>query len=73
MRCAIARTESRGCHNRTDHPDLDPELRVTFHQRRGDDGHLVDPRPEPVPPVPDELRPWLDRAGPTEVAGRLLE
>jgi succinate dehydrogenase / fumarate reductase flavoprotein subunit len=72
-RSALARTESRGCQNRADFPDLDPDLGVNLHQRLGDDGRLVDPWPEPVPPVPDELAPWLVRAGPTDLTGRLLE
>jgi succinate dehydrogenase / fumarate reductase, flavoprotein subunit len=73
MRGALARTESRGCHNRTDHPDLDPELTVNLHQRLDDEGRLVDPRSEPVPPVPDELRSWLEQAASPDLAGRLLE
>jgi len=73
MRGALARRESRGCHNRTDFPELDPALRVNFHHRLGDDGRPIDPWSEPVPPVPDELLPWLEQAGPADLAGRLLE
>ena len=73
MRGALARRESRGCHNRTDFPELDPALQVNFHTRLDDDGRLVEPWAEPVPPVPAELEPWLDAAGPADVAGRLLE
>ena len=64
MRGALARRESRGCHNRTDFPELDPALHVNFHTRLGDDGRPVEPWSAPVEPVPDELLPWLDRAGP---------
>jgi succinate dehydrogenase flavoprotein subunit len=73
MRGALARRESRGCHNRTDFPALDPALQVNFHTSLGDDDQLLEPWSEPVPPVPNELIPWLDQAGPTELAGRLLE
>ena len=73
IRGALARRESRGCHNRTDFPDLDPALTANFYNRLDDDGRLGDPWREPVPPLRDELRAWLDRAGPVDVAGRLLE
>ena len=74
MRGALARRESRGCHNRGDFPDLDPALQVNFYNVLGDeDGRLVEPWSEPVPPVRDELRTWLDAAGPADSEGRLLE
>ena len=73
MRGALARRESRGCHNRSDFPELDPTLQVNFHTRLDDDARLVDPWSEPVPSMPDELLPWLERAGPVDLAGRLLE
>ena len=71
-RGALARRESRGCHNRTDFPDLDPALRVNLHTRLGDDGRPAEPWAGGEP-VPTELEPWLVAAGPSEVAGRLLE
>ena len=70
---ALVRRETRGCHNRTDFPDLDPRLRVNFHTRLGDDDRLVEPWAEPVGPIPPDLVSWLDQAGPAEMAGRLLE
>jgi succinate dehydrogenase flavoprotein subunit len=70
---ALARRESRGCHNRTDFPDLDPALRVNLHTRLAADGRPAEPWAVPVEPVPAELEPWLVAAGPSEVAGRLLE
>jgi succinate dehydrogenase / fumarate reductase, flavoprotein subunit len=73
MRGALARRESRGCHNRADFRDLDPALQVNFYNGLGEDGRLVDPWSEPVPPVRDELRTWLNHAGPADPAGRLLE
>jgi len=65
--------ESRGCHNRADFRDLDPALQVNFYNGLGDDGRLVDPWSEPVLPVRRELRTWLERFGPADSAGHLLE
>ncbi|MDP9331709.1 MAG: FAD-binding protein [Actinomycetota bacterium] len=73
MRGALARRESRGCHNRADFRDLDPALQVNFYNGLGDDGRPVDPWSERVLPVREELRTWLDRSGPADSAGRLLE
>jgi succinate dehydrogenase / fumarate reductase flavoprotein subunit len=73
IRGAIIRRESRGCHNRTDYPELDPTLQVNFHSRLGDDGQLVDPWSEVVAPVPHELVTWLGSPGSIEAGGRLLE
>jgi succinate dehydrogenase / fumarate reductase, flavoprotein subunit len=69
---ALARTESRGAHQRRDHPDLSPELRVNFQARLDADGHLSTAA-RPVPPVPPELRLWADAAEDLSTAGRLLE
>jgi succinate dehydrogenase / fumarate reductase flavoprotein subunit len=73
MQGALARRESRGCHNRTDFPELDRALQVNFYNCLGDDERLADPWSEPVPPIRDELVPWLDRAGPGDLSGHLLE
>ena len=74
MRGALARRESRGCHNRTDYPELDPALQVNFHQRLDDDGRLVESVERArAAPIPDELLPWLEEAGPADLEGRLLE
>ena len=69
---ALARTESRGAHQRRDHPALDPELRVNFQARLNGGGRLaLDPRP--IPPVPPELAAWTAADEDLNVAGRLLE
>jgi succinate dehydrogenase / fumarate reductase flavoprotein subunit len=72
LRNARIRTETRGCHNRSDYPDLDPDLRVNFRTRL-EAGALVAPSKTSVPPVPDELAPWLEQRWDVELAGRLLE
>jgi succinate dehydrogenase / fumarate reductase flavoprotein subunit len=67
LRGAIERRESRGAHYRTDFADLDPALQVNFYIDA-----RMDPWSEPVPTVPDALRPWIER--PLELgAERLLE
>ncbi|HEX2701175.1 MAG TPA: FAD-dependent oxidoreductase [Acidimicrobiales bacterium] len=72
---ALARKETRGCHNRSDHPDLDPALQVNFTARFADAaaGTLEPVTPEPVPPVPAELHAWLEREWDADLRGRLVE
>lgn len=75
LRGAIARRESRGAHQRTDHPALDPALAVNFVVARdgGGVGQLTVTR-SPVPLVPAELLPWADAPAPElPPAERLLE
>ncbi|QIG42046.1 FAD-dependent oxidoreductase [Nocardioides anomalus] len=51
LECARERRETRGCHNRSDHPDTDPTLQVNL---------LWSPATgvsrEPLPEIPDEIR-----------------
>lgn len=51
LRGAIERRETRGAHNCTDFPDLDPALQVNFYVDA-----RMDPWSEHVPGVPGELR-----------------
>ena len=75
LQAARARTETRGCHCRADHPGLDPvEVNLRTRLAAAGDGLSVEPPlPEPVPPVPPELVPWLERSWDAALAGRLLE
>ncbi|MEX0625261.1 MAG: FAD-binding protein, partial [Chloroflexota bacterium] len=72
LRGAIAREESRGAHNRSDFPELDPAMEVNFIVGRDGDARMT-LQPVPVPAVPLELAPWLARAGDIDPAGKLLE
>jgi succinate dehydrogenase / fumarate reductase flavoprotein subunit len=50
LECALERRESRGCHNRSDHPHLDPELQVNLVW-----SPATGVRREAVPPVPTDI------------------
>jgi succinate dehydrogenase / fumarate reductase flavoprotein subunit len=50
LEAARARRETRGCHIRSDHPAVDPALRVSFVW--SGPGRL---EPEPLPPIPSDL------------------
>jgi succinate dehydrogenase / fumarate reductase flavoprotein subunit len=69
---AIERRESRGAHNRSDYPNLDPSLRKNFVVTRSDSGTLSISG-KPVDRVPDDLKDWAEDATEVDIAGRLLE
>src|SRR5437588_4383463 len=59
LRCAPERRESRGAHNRSDFPTLDPALERNFYTRiDGRDGPLT-VWSEPVPAIPAALKGQL--------------
>ena len=69
---ALERRESRGAHNRSDHPKLDPGLETNFVVTRDGAGNLS-VSDKPVEAVPDHLKAWAKDDGEVDVAGRLLE
>ena len=73
MRGALARRETRGCHNRSDFPDLDPAFQVNLRTRLDANRELLPVEPEAVPPVPADLEKWLARPWDVDVSQRLLE
>jgi succinate dehydrogenase / fumarate reductase flavoprotein subunit len=68
IRSARERCETRGCHVRVDYPDVDPEMTVNVVV-----GRHGDVSRRPVPPVPVDLRPWLEHREELTVKGRLVE
>jgi succinate dehydrogenase / fumarate reductase, flavoprotein subunit len=69
---AVERRESRGAHNRSDHPELDPRLRKNFVITRNDEGNLA-VSSQPVDEVPGDLKEWVRDDGEVDIASRLLE
>ena len=69
---ALERRESRGAHNRSDHPKLDPGLETNFVVTRDGAGNLS-VSDKPVEAVPDHLKAWAKDDWEVDVAGRLLE
>ena len=72
LRCALERRETRGAHNRSDFPALDPGLQRNLYARLEQREAPLTVRSEPVPKIPAGLALVLaDDELP--VAGRLLE
>jgi succinate dehydrogenase / fumarate reductase flavoprotein subunit len=72
LRSAVERQESRGCHQRSDYPDLSPALEINIRVKLGPDGRLLTHQ-RPAAPIPEGLSRYLDQTQEVEVAGRLLE
>jgi succinate dehydrogenase / fumarate reductase, flavoprotein subunit len=73
LKGALARTETRGCHIRSDFPALDRGFEVNLHFGLDGDGHLGDAQPKEVPPIPEALREWVSSTEDVMLGGRLLE
>jgi succinate dehydrogenase / fumarate reductase flavoprotein subunit len=50
LECALERRETRGCHNRSDYPQLDPSMQVNLVWTGP--GRIAR---EPIPPIPTEI------------------
>jgi succinate dehydrogenase / fumarate reductase, flavoprotein subunit len=72
LRCALERRESRGAHNRSDFPALDPGLQRNFYARLERRDAPLTLWSEPVPAIPAPLQRLLEGKE-LPVAGRLLE
>jgi succinate dehydrogenase / fumarate reductase flavoprotein subunit len=71
IRGAMERRESRGAHQRSDYPHLDPTLQVTLGAMQTAGTLLFSRRA--VPEVPDYLQKWVHETRTTPMKGRLLE
>ncbi|MEM8862384.1 MAG: hypothetical protein AAGD96_29045 [Chloroflexota bacterium] len=71
IRSAIERRETRGAHNRSDYPEIDPAMKKNFVVVWNEDGQQVLKEME-IDPLPVELERWMNDSE-IEVAGRLLE
>jgi succinate dehydrogenase / fumarate reductase, flavoprotein subunit len=69
---AIERRETRGAHNRSDFPEIDPHLKKNFVVTRDDGGNLAISG-KPVDEVPGDLEEWARDDGEVDIVGRLLE
>jgi succinate dehydrogenase / fumarate reductase flavoprotein subunit len=65
LEAALERRETRGCHNRSDYPALDPSFQVNLVW--SGPGHLERER---IPPVPDEIAALMREVS---TAGKLVE
>lgn len=65
MECALERRESRGAHNRSDHPETKPEFQVNLVWSAG--GEVTR---EEIPNIPDEISSLM---GDVSQSGKLLE
>ncbi|MGO4430599.1 succinate dehydrogenase, partial [Streptomyces sp. MCAF7] len=65
LEAALERRETRGCHNRSDYPDLDPALQVNLVW-----SPTTGVAHESIPPIPDEISALMEDVS-TE--GKLVE
>jgi succinate dehydrogenase / fumarate reductase flavoprotein subunit len=72
LRGALERRESRGAHNRSDFPALDPALQRNLYTRLDQRDGTLAVLSEPVPEIPAALQGLL-ASDDLPVAGRLLE
>jgi succinate dehydrogenase / fumarate reductase flavoprotein subunit len=70
---ALLRCESRGCHNRSDHPKLADRWHVNLVISLDEDTGELAASERPVPPAPEGLTSWIEEAEHPTMEGRLLE
>lgn len=72
VQCAIERRESRGSHQRSDYPTLDPTLQLNLLTKLDSNGNLTIDQ-APISPIPAPLQAWLSEAEVPAAPERLLE
>ncbi len=70
---ALERRETRGAHNRSDHPKLDPSLQVNFYTELSGPSGKLRVTSQPVPSIPAELSAWVEAEAVMVGRERLLE
>ncbi|WP_432174377.1 L-aspartate oxidase [Streptomyces sp. Tue6028] len=65
LEAAVERRETRGCHNRSDYPDMDPAMQVNLVW-----SPATGVTREPVPAVPDEISALMEEVS---TRGKLVE
>jgi len=73
VRGAFERRETRGCHNRSDYPEVDPAYRVNLYTWMDPESGGMRVQSGTVPPVPPELEAWASQDHPIPEHERLLE
>ncbi|MCH1883274.1 FAD-binding protein [Agrococcus sp. ARC_14] len=68
LESALARRESRGCHNRADFPETDPAMQGNFVWSPGEGISF-----EPLAPAPESFRELASAHADDAVAGKLVE
>jgi succinate dehydrogenase / fumarate reductase flavoprotein subunit len=68
LECAVERRETRGCHNRSDFPEMDPALQGNFVWSPADGVSF-----EALAPTPDSFRSLAEADADDSVAGKLVE
>lgn len=72
IRGALERRETRGAHNRSDYPGLDPNLKANFVVSKIHGGEFAVFK-ERAQVVPGHLEEWAKEGEEYQVAGRLVE
>ncbi len=73
IRCALERRESRGAHNRSDFPQMDPAFKANLYTRVEPATGRLHVESKPVPCIPAGLETWAHGREELDMAGRLLE
>ena len=68
LECALERRETRGCHNRADFPEMDPDMRGNFVWSPSEGVRF-----DALAPAPDSFRSLAEAGVDDSVVGKLVE